>query len=97
MPVNVVLRSEAGHHLDNPPDALLEQGDLPHHHDKSYPYLRLLDPYGDTVFSAIQMAAVIPELERLAGVEPSLAMEAILQLAHRCQREVHTFLVFQGD
>lgn len=97
MPINVCLRTESGHVVSVPGNAFLESQDVPEVTDQSFPYLRLLDPYGDTVFSRWQMVAVLPELERLALAHPSERMDAILGLARICARDIHTYLVFKGD
>ncbi|MEX2547077.1 MAG: hypothetical protein WD830_04730 [Chloroflexota bacterium] len=91
------LRTATGHWIEAPFDAFLEQSELPVLEDASFPYLRLVDPYADTVFSRLQMAAVIPELERLAAAVPSPRIQSVLQLARRCSREDLSYLVFVGD
>lgn len=81
----------------NPDDyALLEETDLPDYDDLSYPYLRLIDPYGETIFAGHQMAAVIPELERLAAARGSRNVEAALAVARRCV-PCGAHLAFLGD
>ena len=70
---------------------------LPAFDDQRYPLLRLVDPFGDTIFSSHQMTGLIPELRaRLAETgDPSLA-DAIAA-AERCQARDLTWLVFIGD
>jgi len=71
---------------------------LPPFHDTSFPLLRLIDPYGDTVFNSLQMQAVIPELERLREVGHfEKTRSRVLELAHQCADGAHLFLVFIGD
>ena len=70
---------------------------MPSFDSNDYPILRLVDPYGDTVFSSYQMAAVIPELERLASSRDGPGIAEVLQIALRCRNDPHTFLVFIGD
>lgn len=74
---------------------------LPSFDDMSYPMLRLIDPYGDTLFSSNQMHGFIPEWDRLMnGVgnnEDREVLRRIRNLAERCKNEPHTFLRFVGD
>jgi hypothetical protein len=70
---------------------------LPTYDDLSFPYLRLVDPYGDTVFSRYQMVAVIPELEKLAASTSSSHVGTVLEMARRCEATIHSYLVFVGD
>jgi hypothetical protein len=69
--------------------------------DDSFVHLRYLDPYQHTVFSTVQMAAVIPELERLrtaVGTEAEArTLDAVIDLARRCAAQTHGFLAFIGD
>jgi hypothetical protein len=94
--IRVELRDETGNTLHRL-DGYLEASDLPEYNDGSYAYLRLVDPNGDTVFSRYQMVAVMPELVRWAGDRESPTLTEVLDLARRCEREVHTYLVFIGD
>lgn len=72
---------------------------LPPVGDPGFPMLGLLDPYGDTVFSSLQMRAVIPELRKLKQLMPNAppVLEELEELAHECADGVHVFLVFVGD
>lgn len=67
----------------------------------AYRYLPYVDPYGVTVFNRVQMAVVIPELERLRRALGSLPLgrtvDAITALAERCRDGVHSYLEFEGD
>ncbi len=69
--------------------------------DASYPYLAYVDEYDNTLFSKSQMAAVLPELERLSGMtrddEEANEMAKILDLARRCATEPGFYFVFEGD
>lgn len=66
-----------------------------------YPLLRWVDPYGDTVFSQLQMRGLVPELERLErdtnADELEDVIRAVLGLAERCATLPHHQLVFVGD
>ena len=97
MPITIELRNEDCVTIERPADVFLTAGNLPDFDDARYPYLRLIDPYGDTVFSRHQMIVVLPELERLAIERPSAEVESVLVLARRCATSVHTYLAFLGD
>ncbi|MDQ3937881.1 MAG: hypothetical protein M3253_04280, partial [Chloroflexota bacterium] len=60
------------------------------------PYLRLIDPYGETIFSSYQLPAVIAELERLSAATGSRNVETTLELARRCLRSGAYFFL-AGD
>jgi hypothetical protein len=67
--------------------------------DASYPYLRRVDLEGTTQFNRLQLADVMPELERLAEAAPEARarLRAILQLARKAVAEPHLHLRFLGD
>jgi hypothetical protein len=70
---------------------------LPEFDDERYPMLRLVDPYGDTIFSTYQMVGLIAELEaRFAETGDSSLAQAIVAAEH-CKARVGTWLVFIGD
>lgn len=70
---------------------------LPEFDDERYPLLRLVDPYGDTVFSSYQMVGLIAELRaRLAETDDSSLADAIAA-AERCMARPRTWLIFIGD
>jgi hypothetical protein len=98
MTAAVELRDEEGRVLDR----LVGEGDelaraFPAPDVDRFPYLRYVDPYGDTYFSRVQMTAVVPELERLVSESGSSIVAKVLELAHRCRGTPHTHLVFVGD
>ena len=105
MNILVQLRDESGRPLrdsrDRPIPVVTDGFEfaraLPEHDDLSFPYLRLVDPYGNTVFSRYQMVVVIPELERLAESSSSRQVERVLEMARLCQATIHSYLVFIGD
>jgi hypothetical protein len=71
---------------------------LPEFDDLDFPYLRLVDPYGDTVFSGYQLKhAVLSEIEALAARNPSESIQGLLDMAREATADVHTYLVFVGD
>lgn len=96
MAVQVELRNERGDVI-SPPVVSLEEADLPNRESRDFPYLSLIDPYGDTIFNRRQMLAVIPEIQLLLSVHPSPEWAVILSLARQCADEVHTYLCFVGD
>ena len=52
--------------------------------DELYPYLRLIDPYDYTVFSAHQCQVVEPDFARLAVDRPDPVFAKVLDLVRRC-------------
>jgi hypothetical protein len=72
---------------------------LPPVGDPDFPFLGLLDPYGDMFFSSMQMKAVIPEIRRLKAL--SLDSDNLLieleEFAAECRDGNHVFLVFVAD
>src|SRR6266536_4166618 len=69
MAINFKLGNEQGGTIEH--GDIVESDELPDFEDERYPYLRLIDPYGATMFSYYQMAGVLPELERWAAEHPS--------------------------
>ncbi len=67
--------------------------------DPSYVYLRRVDLEGTTAFNRLQLADVMPELERLAEAAPTVRprLRAILALARKAAAEPHLHLRFLGD
>lgn len=69
--------------------------------DPTFTHIRLIDEYGTTVFSRMQLMEVIPELERLRDFTNSddeeAMLEGVLEFAHQATSGVHGFLVFLGD
>lgn len=102
MGFNVILEDEEGTALDqlDDPDGLLK-GILPGYEEKSFPQLRFVDPYGDTIFNRPQMEAFLEEWQRLAAkAQSSDAQELhrrVTTLARRCNDEVHLYLKFRGE
>ena len=70
MALTVDYRSESGAVIDTlVPDRYgAIDSILPEFSDLRYPYLRLIDPYGDTCFSRNQMIAVLSESLTLVGL-----------------------------
>ena len=63
--------------------------------------LGLIDPYGSTFFSGVQMQLFIPEWDRvMRNVTDKDDLEFLLrvrQMAEECMKRPHTFLRFIGD
>ncbi len=70
---------------------------LPDFEDRRYPLLRLVDPYGDTIFSTYQMAGVLAELESLRSETGNVLLDQLIRLAERCRSRPHSYLAFIGD
>jgi hypothetical protein len=62
-----------------------------------YPYLRYVEPYGDTYFNSLQMSAVLPELRRLAEANDSPVLRQVVEMAELCEANYRWHLVFLGD
>ena|SRR5579864_29382 len=69
--------------------------------DKSFPLLQYIDPYGNVVFNAAQMAEVQRELDlisaRSSNDEQREVLRKIRDLAGKGQEHPHKFLRFRGD
>jgi hypothetical protein len=102
MPLSVVLqgidrtrRLEQAFPSNTPLEDLLPLGDT------SFPMLGFIGPYGDTLFSGLQMKLFIPEWDRvMRNVNDKADTEFLLkvrQMAERCMKQNHIFLRFVGD
>ena len=97
--VTVELRHDPG----GPPIRRLQPagahvGDLlPRFDDLAFPLLRLVDPYGETIFSAYQMSVVLPELELLYSRTNEPILRQTISLAEECRRTPGSCLAFLGD
>jgi hypothetical protein len=69
--------------------------------DPSFVHIRLIDEYGTTFFSPMQLKEVVPELQRLLAFtnceEEAEIVQDIVDLAREIRDDVHKFLVFLGD
>ncbi len=66
----------------------------------SYPMLRYVDVEGVTAFNRLQLAVVIPELERLlqeAAPNTRHALSRVLKMAKKAASEPHLYLSLRGD
>ena len=60
-----------------------------------------IDPYGNTIFSGVQMQLFIPEWDRLmqnvTDKDDTEFLSRVRQMAEKCMNEPHIFLRFAGD
>jgi hypothetical protein len=74
---------------------------LPGVTDTRFIALRFIDPFGDTVFNALQMPVVLQELGVLETMvhkhEHHSVIRQIQALGSLCQGEPHLYLKFIGD
>jgi hypothetical protein len=97
MGINIELRYESGALVDDDL-AIVEARDLPQFDDGRFPHLRLIDPYGATVFSQYQIEhGVLGELQRYASERPSPGIDLLLRVARRCASQHRTALWLIGD
>jgi len=98
MGIALELRDEGGNVLRRVSDSEQLARALPDFDDLDFPYLRLVDPYGYTVFSHFQLVhVVLAEIETLALRSPGQSTQDLVDLARRTASEIHTYLVFVGD
>jgi hypothetical protein len=103
MGFNIELHDELGGRIDgvDDPRCLLDRL-LPGPGDgDDCPFLRSIDPYGDTTFNGMQMPRFLREWATLSlkarAPEEQAIVLAVESLAHRCRDEVHTYIKFIGD
>ena len=102
MPISVVMQTLDGKCFDEvwPVNPELNRW-LPPFDDASYPLLRLIDPYGNTLFSSNQLHRFLPEWDRLnQNVTDDGArklFKRVRNIAEPCKKKPHTFLRFVGD
>lgn len=70
---------------------------LPEFDDERYPLLRLIDEYGDTVFSSYQMVGLIAELQARYQETGDTSLVEAIAAAERCKARPRTWLWFIGD
>jgi hypothetical protein len=103
MGFNIELHDELGSRIDgvDDPQGLLDKL-LPEPGDgDDYPFLKSIDPYGDTTFNHIQMSRFLKEWATLSlkarTPDEQAIVSAVESLGHRCRDEVHTYIKFIGD
>lgn len=102
MPLSVILQGiDRTRRLDQafPSKTALERL-LPFGHT-SFPMLGCIDPYGDTLFSGVQMRLFIPEWDRLmqnvTDKDDTAFLSKVRKMAEKCMNQPHIFLRFAGD
>jgi hypothetical protein len=97
--LRVVLQNEAGCQIGDAVDIVAHI--FPRLDDERFVCLRFIDPYGDTLFNALQAKIVDDESSILKtgiqGHQERAAVERIQSLAKMCQSEPHLYLQFIGD
>jgi hypothetical protein len=97
--IRVALQDETGQSIAEGVD--LPQDCLPPIEDRRFPFLRYIDPYGDTIFNRLQMDPILDELRLLKAITQDRGKASLLErtegLAKRCQSETHLYLAFIGD
>ena len=107
MAINVALVDENGNVQKQLgfPVSLTVSRRLPGYDAADFPYLRFIDPYGDTVSNRVQMIPFLTEWRRLItlrateGVseEEEQNLREVEDLALECSRGIHLYLKFIGD
>jgi hypothetical protein len=102
MGLTVVLEDENGTALGSAEDpANVLHRLLPNPEDTSFPVLKFIDWYGDTVINRLQLEAFLQEWDRIAQkiltADEKLLLSRIRDLATRAQQQQHTYLKFYGD
>ena len=68
---------------------------------ETFTQLSNVDEYGTTIFNRMQLAEVLPELERLrvfaSKDDERRVVQELIDIAKQVESDVHTFLVFLGD
>lgn len=102
MGLKVVLETETGEPIDQIMDPRNHlHGVLPDPDDRSFPCLRYLDLFGDTVFNQLQMRPFLEDWQRVRHRaktdEERMLVDEVQRLARRCAAEPHRYLKFYGD
>jgi hypothetical protein len=74
---------------------------LPSFDAREFPFLRCIDPYGDTTFNQLQIPEVISELERISLKRHATAVDQhlkdVLAFIRQAEGKCHTYIKFYGD
>ena len=87
--------NEVGQAVDVPTAAIARPGDA------RFACLRFVDPYGDTVFNALQLVTLLEDIRLLrrlsSGDQHEPVFRRIETLIAHCQAEPHLYLKLVGD
>jgi hypothetical protein len=74
---------------------------MPSFDDESWPLLRFVDAYGDTVFNRLQVPELLHELKRLSDLattdEQRETVRETIALADESIKQPHLYQKFMGD
>ncbi|MFY9559571.1 MAG: hypothetical protein WAQ52_04990 [Terriglobales bacterium] len=80
---------------------VMVHGIVPPNHDRGFPLLSGIDPFGKTVFNHLQMATFLGEWERVKDrARDESQMEAwrkVKQMAETCREDRDLYLRFVGN
>jgi hypothetical protein len=97
--IRVVVQDENGNEVSEAVDVPARVIARPEDH--RFSCLRFVDPYGDTVFNSLQLAALLEDFRLLRdigdGREHDAALEQIEVLIERCRARPHLYLKLIGD
>ena len=102
MAFNVILEDEHRAPIERLEDPMgVLDAVLPRADNLDFPFLRTIDPYGDTIFNRAQMEPFLKEWRKLMKSDlPRERLDVLRdveRLASQCENEVHLYLRFQGD
>jgi hypothetical protein len=82
-------------------DWVMLHGVVPTREERSFPFLRGIDPFGKTVFNHLQMESFLEEWERVrdrATDEPQAeSWQKIKEMAENCKADRDLYLRFVGN
>lgn len=103
MSIGVVLQDENGKEIRSILDPRNDMNRLlPDYTEEAFPYLRYVDPYGDTIFNGFQIHQAVKDelrrlVERTAAPDEQEMGRAVLELFDECQPSSHRYIRFLGD
>jgi hypothetical protein len=100
--IGIFLQDENGKPLTQVNgDSHLLDSLLPEASNAPFHVLRIIDPYGDTVFNRLQMDEFLAEwdmlTERARSLEQREVLAEVRALASLCREQPHLYLKFCGD
>lgn len=97
MSLVVKLEDDLGEHSE----WVMLHGVLPAWEEREFPFLRCIDPYGETVFHHLQMESFLEEWkrvqERAKDESQREAWQKVKDMAERCQQDRDLYLRFVGN